>query len=203
MSDDDYRVPAIKYYQLHGLEKGHPYPQSSDSECAVASLPLISWWSNRVERTYAKFNGFSDIRILFQCFFLSLIIPFCYFNLPLWFYFSDGGYFVGKIDPDEPIFAIFFAPIIETLIFFFPLLEVARYLSLPRWFSYPLIFVFFESLHDQRHFFEHPLMWMTGYMFIVAYEAGRGRSLLHAILFCTIVHEAYNLAICLLDPSIY
>ena len=44
---------------------------------------------------------------------------------------------------------------------------------MPRWFSYPVIFIFFESLHDQRSFFEHPVMWMAGYMFIVAYEAGR------------------------------
>jgi hypothetical protein len=46
-------------------------------------------------------------------------------------------------------------------------------------------------------------MWMTGYMFIIAYEAGRTRSLLHAILFCAIVHEAYNLSVFLLDPSLY
>lgn len=205
MSEDDYRVPAIKYYQLHGLKKGKPYPGSpeSDSESFFASLRLVSWWSNRIEKTYVTFKEYSDMGILWRCFFLSLIIPFCYFNLPLWIYVLDGGYFVGKMDPDEPIFAVFFAPLFETLIFFLPLLEVARYLSLPRWFSYPLTFVFFESLHDQRNFFEHPLMWMTGYMFIVAYEAGRVRSLIHAIVFCTLVHEAYNLSIWLLDPSIY
>jgi hypothetical protein len=107
------------------------------------------------------------------------------------------------MDPHLPISAVIIAPIFETLVFFVPLLEIARAISLPRWFSYPLIFVYFESLHDQRFFFEHPIMWMTGYMFIVAYEAGRTRSLLHAILFCAIVHEAYNLSVFLLNPSLY
>jgi hypothetical protein len=44
---------------------------------------------------------------------------------------------------------------------------------------------------------------MTGYMFIVAYEAGRTRSLLHAILFCAAVHEAYNLSCYILSPALY
>ena len=64
-------------------------------------------------------------------------------------------------------------------------------------------YLLFESVHDQRSFFEHPVMWMTGYMFTVAYEAGRTRSLLHAILFCIIVHEAYNLLVCVIDPGLY
>ena len=82
-------------------------------------------------------------------------------------------------------------------------LEIFRIISLPRWFSYPLIFIFFEALHDQRSLFEHPIMWMGGYMLIVAYGAGRTRSLLHAILFCILVHEAYNLSCYLLHPALY
>ena len=164
----------------------------------------MSWWRNRVEKTYAKYKGYSDSRILFQCFLFSLLIPFVFFGLPAWFHWFAGGYFSGRgIDAGESIYAVLVAPVLETLIFFVPLLEIVRVLSMPRWFSYPLVFVFFESLHDQRYFYEHPLMWMTGYMFIVSYEAGRTRSLLHGIVFCTAVHEAYNLAVTLLDPSWY
>ena len=203
---EDWKIPAVKYHELNGLDKSHPYPKSTNdgSDFEIGSLPLFSWWCNRVEKTYAKFKGYSDIRILFQSFIFSLVIPFLYFDLPSWIHWLLGGQFGGpNMDPHEPIDAVIFAPIFETLVFFVPLLEIARYLSLPRWLSYPLIFVFFESLHSQRFFFEHPLMWMTGYMFIVAYEAGRTRSLLHAILFCVIVHEAYNLSVFLLDPSLY
>ena len=206
MSQKNFRIPAIKYYELHGLEKGHPYPSSNnkDSEFEFGSLPVIAWWRYRVEKTYAKYKGYSDFRILLQCFLFSLLIPFLCFGLPSWIHWFAGGYFSGRgMDAGESLYAIVVAPILETLIFFVPLLEIVRVLSLPRWFSYPLVFVFFESLHHQRHFYEHPLMWMTGYMFIVAYEAGRTRSLLHAIVFCAIVHEAYNLAVTLLDPSLY
>ena len=206
MSDEEHKIPAIKYYQLHGLDKNHPYPKSNESnpDSEIGSLPLISWWRHQVEKTHAKFKGYSDIRILFQSFLLSFIIPFLYFCFPAWIQWFGGKDFGGQEwGPNEPIYAVIIAPIFETLIFFVPLLEITRHLSFPRWLSYPLIFLFFESLHSQRFFFEHPLMWMTGYMFIVAYEAGRTRSLLHAIVFCTIVHEAYNLSVTLLDPSIY
>ena len=203
---DDWKIPAVKYHELHGLNKSHPYPKSTydSSGFEIGRLRLFSWWRNRVEKTYAKFKGYSDRRILVQSSLCSLFIPFLYFNLPSWIHWLLGGQFGGaKMDPHGPLSAIIFAPIFETLVFFVPLLEIARAISLPRWFSYPSIFIFFESLHDQRSFFEHPIMWMTGYMFIVAYEAGRTRSLLHAILFCAIVHEAYNLLIFLLDPSLY
>jgi len=203
---EDWKIPAVKYHELNGLDKSHPYPKSTcdGSDFEIGSLPLFSWWRDRVEKTYARFKGYSNTRILFQSFLISLIIPFVYFALPSWIHWLLGGQFGGpRMDPHLPLFAVIFAPIFETLIFFVPLLEIARAISLPRWFSYPLIFVYFESLHDQRFFFEHPIMWMTGYMFIVAYEAGRTRSLLHAILFCAIVHEAYNLSVFLLDPSLY
>ena len=206
MRDNDFRIPAIKYYELHGLEKDHPYPSSNDSSSGFefGSLPILAWWRNRVEKTYIKYKGYSDLRILLQCFLFSLLVPFLFFGLPAWIHWLAGGRFGGQfMDAGESLYAVIFAPILETLVIFLPLLELVRVLSLPRWFSYPLVFVFFESLHDQRYFFEHPFMWMTGYMFIVAYEAGRTRSLLHAIVFCAIVHEAYNLAVTLLDPSLY
>ena len=59
MSQKNFRIPAIKYYELHGLEKGHPYPSSNnkDSEFEIGSLPVIAWWRNRVEKTYAKYKG--------------------------------------------------------------------------------------------------------------------------------------------------
>ena len=206
MSSSDWKIPAIKYHQIHGLEKSHPIPEANAKAAGLesGSSTLFSWWRNRVEKTYAKYESYSDLRILFQTFLFSLIIPFLYFDLPLWIHWALGGQFGSpNVDPSEPISAVIFAPIIETLIIFLPLLEIARAISLPRWFSYPVIFIFFESLHDQRSFFEHPVMWMTGYMFIVAYEAGRTRSLLHALLFCAIVHEAYNLSCYLLSPVLY
>ena len=128
-------------------------------------------------KTYATFQGYSDIQILVRCYFFSLLIPFIYFQfLPWCLWLSGQKFYISGMDPNEPIYAVIFAPIIETLIFFFIPLEIFRVISLPRWFSYALIIFCFEGLHDQRAFFEHPIMWMTAYMFIVAYEAGRTRS---------------------------
>ena len=206
MSDTNWKIPAIKYHQLHGLDKSHPIPKTKlhGKEFEIGSIKIFAWWRNRVEKTYIKYKSFSDLRIIIQSFLFTLPLPFLYFNLLGWIHWFGGGHFYGaRMDPNEPISAIIFAPIIETLIFFFPLLEISRIISIPRWVSYPAIFFFFESLHDQRSFFEHPFMWMTGYMFIVAYEAGRTRSLLHAIVFCTIVHEAYNISCYLLNPALY
>ena len=118
-------------------------------------------------------------------------------------WFNGQNFYIHNFDPNHSIYAVFFAPIFETFIFFFIPLEIFRLISSPRWLSHALIIFFFEGVHDQRSFFEHPVMWMTGYMFIVAYEAGRTRSLLHAILFCIIVHEAYNLLVCVIDPGLY
>ena len=134
----------------------------------------------------------------------SLLIPLFSFGLPAWIHWFAGGYFSGRgMDAGESIYAVLVAPILETPIFFVPLARDCPCVVFATLVLLSFGFCFFESLHHQRHFYEHPLMWMTGYMFIVAYEAGRTRSLLHAIVFCTAVHEAYNLAVTLLDPSWY
>ena len=206
MSEADWKIPAIKYHQLHGLDDSHPYPKRNHngSEFEIGSLPVFAWWRNRVENTFQKYESYSNIRILVQSFLFSLLVPFVCFYLIHWIlWFCGTEIHLPTINPYDLVYAVIVAPILETLIIFFPLLELARLIGLPRWFSYPSIFIFFESLHDQRSFLEHPFMWMTGYMFIVAYEAGRTRSLLHAILFCAAVHEAYNLSCYLLSPTLY
>ena len=145
MSDTEWKIPAIKYHQLHGLNKSHPIPKtkSHGSEFEVGSIKICAWWRNRVEKTYAKYEAYSDIRVLVQSFLFTLPLPFLYFYLLGWIHWLGGGHFRGpRMDPTEPIFAIIFGPITETLFIFFPLLEIARIISLPRWFSYPVIFFF-------------------------------------------------------------
>ena len=205
MSETDWKIPAIKYHQLHGLDSRTPIPKrNAYPKDEIENIPILGWWKKRVENTYNTYRAYSDIRILLQCFLFCLPLPFFYFCFMDWIRWFNGLAFnISRLDPNEPIYAVIFAPIIETFIFFLIPLEIARLISLPRWFSYPLLFIFFESIHHQRSFFEHPIMWMTGYMFIVAYEAGRTRSLLHAIIFCILVHEAYNLSCYLLHPAIY
>ena len=205
MSETDWKIPAIKYHQIHGLDPSTPVPKKTDNSTnELQKVPILGWWKNRVEKTYAIYRQYTDIQILVRCYLYSLIIPFIYFNFIPWcLWFSGQEIYISGQHPNEPIYAVIFAPIIETLIFFFIPLEIFRVISIPRWFSYALIIFCFEGIHDQRAFFEHPIMWMTGYMFIVAYEAGRTRSLLHAIIFCTLVHEAYNLSCYLLHPGIY
>ena len=205
MNSDEWKIPAIKYHQLHGLHPNTQLPKRKDlSSGVIDNVPILGWWKNRIENTYNKYRKYSDIRILLQCFLFTLPVPFIYFCFMDWIRWLNGtGFNISRLDPNEPIYAVIFAPIIETFIFFLIPLEIARLISLPRWFSYPLLFFCFEGIHDQRSFFEHPVMWMTGYMFIVAYEAGRTRSILHAILFCILVHEAYNLSCYFIHPAIY
>lgn len=206
MSNTEWKIPAIKYHQLHGLDKSHPIPgkKTHGPELQIGNLKIFGWWKNRIEKTYHKYKSYSDCRIILQSSFFAMLVPFVCFDLPAWLYWFEGGTFaIRNFDPSDPISAVFFAPLIETFLVFFPLLEISRHICLPRWLSYPAIIIFFESLHDQRSFLQHPFMWMTAYMFIVAYEAGRTRSLLHALLFCTIVHEAYNISCYLLHPRLY
>ena len=206
MSNAEWKIPAIKYSELHGVEKNvsrHQKTLDQNNPRELSFPSIFNWWKNRIESTYEKYRAYSDVKILTKCYLFSLIFPFLYFDLINWIlWFCGYSISTPKMDPSFPISAVVVAPILETLIIFFPLLEISRVISLPRWFSYPAIFIFFESLHDQRSFFEHPIMWMTGYMFIVAYEAGRTRSLLHAILFCIVVHEAYNIT-CFIGPSLF
>ena len=205
MSDEEFKIPAIKYYELHGLEKGHPYPSSNnkDSEFEFGSLPVFAWWRNRVEdlRQVQGLFRFPDPSAMlpvfpshtFSLLRLAFVDPLVRRRILQWQGHGCRRILIRnrfRTHPGNPDF----------------LRPVAR--DRPRAVFASLVllsfgFCFFESLHHQRHFYEHPLMWMTGYMFIVAYEAGRTRSLLHAIVFCAIVHEAYNLAVTLLDPSLY
>ena len=55
----------------------------------------------------------------------------------------------------------FLHPFLKLLFFFLIPLEIFRLISTLRWLSYALI-ISFEGVHDQRSFFEHPVMWMTG-----------------------------------------
>ena len=190
---------------MHGISHHSFNSREEDlSINRIGNLPLIRFWKQRVEKTYNTYRNYSEKRIIIQCFLFSLPLPFIYFDLMDWIrWFNGQKFYIHHFDPNHSIYAVFFAPIFETFIFFLIPLEIFRLISTPRWLSYALIIFFFEGVHDQRSFFEHPVMWMTGYMFIVAYEAGRTRSLLHAILFCIIVHEAYNLFVSVINPALY
>ena len=57
MSDTNWKIPAIKYHQLHGLDKSHPLPKTKlhGKEFEIGSIKIFAWWRNRVEKTYIKY----------------------------------------------------------------------------------------------------------------------------------------------------
>ena len=108
------------------------------------------------------------------------------------------------VRPTPRFFSIIFAPALETLIWFLPILEIARLIRIPQWMAIPTFAFFFEFiLHTHRDFAAHLIMYPACIMLVVAYEAPRRRSILHAFTFAAAVHEAYNFSIHMLSPLMY
>ena len=51
MSETDWKIPAIKYHQIHGLDPSTPVPKKTDNSTnELQKVPILGWWKNRVKR---------------------------------------------------------------------------------------------------------------------------------------------------------
>lgn len=138
----------------------------------------------------------NESRVLLESYLLCSLLPVAFFTLPSWSEVGNGRiYRDGVVDYSMGLIAILFAPILETLFIFAPILEICRVLKArPLWVV--LCFaLFFECIHTQRDFIGHLALYPTMISMTMLYLAMRKKSFLHAVLFTAVVHEVYNFTV--------
>ena len=149
-----------------------------------------------LERMIARWSGLNESRVLLESYLLCSLLPVVFFTLPSWSEVGNGRiYRDGVVDYSMGLIAILFAPILETLFIFAPILELCRVLKArPLWVV--LCFaLFFECIHTQRDFLGHLALYPTMISMTMLYLAMRKKSFLHAVLFTAVVHEVYNFTV--------
>jgi len=149
-----------------------------------------------LERMIVRWSGLNESRVLLESYLLCSLLPVVFFTLPSWSEVGNGRiYRDGVVDYSMGLIAILFAPILETLFIFAPILELCRVLKArPLWVV--LCFaLFFECIHTQRDFLGHLALYPTMISMTMLYLAMRKKSFLHAVLFTAVVHEVYNFTV--------
>ncbi len=149
-----------------------------------------------LERMITRWSGLNESRVLLESYLLCSLLPVVFFTLPSWSEVGNGRiYRDGVVDYSMGLTAILFAPILETLFIFAPILELCRALKArPLWVV--LCFaLFFECIHTQRDFLGHLALYPTMLCMTMLYVAMRKKSFLHAVLFTAVVHEVYNFTV--------
>ena len=133
-----------------------------------------------------------------------MVVPSIFYLLPAWFMVSDGRvHREGLVDYSMGLLAIFFAPVLETIFIFVPILEICRYLKVRSIWTVLGFALFFELLHTQRGLWEHCLLYPTMISMTLLYLAMREKSFLQAIVFTIAVHEFYNFTVVMGSPLTY
>ena len=149
-----------------------------------------------LERLIARWSGLNESRVLLESYLLCSLLPVVFFTLPSWSEVGNGRiYRDGVVDYSMGLIAILFAPILETLFIFAPILELCRVLKArPLWVV--LCFaLFFECIHTQRDFLGHLALYPTMISMTMLYLAMRKKSFLHAVLFTAVIHEFCNFTV--------
>ncbi len=157
-----------------------------------------------LERMIARWSGLNESRVLLESYLLCSLLPVVFFTLPSWSEVGNGRiYRDGVVDYSMGLIAILFAPILETLFIFAPILELCRVLKArPLWVV--LCFaLFFECIHTQRDFLGHLALYPTMISMTMLYLAMRKKSFLHAVLFTAVVHEVYNFTVVMGNANTY
>ena len=87
----------------------------------------------------------------------------------------------GLFDYGLGLGAILFAPIIETVFIFVPILEILRLFKIKPIWTILGFAMFFEALHTQRGFFEHLILYPTMISMTMLYISMRKKTFLHAL----------------------
>jgi len=152
--------------------------------------------SSPLERLILRWSVLSEPRVLLEAYLACSLLPFLFSILPSWVAVSGGPiHRDGVVDYSMGLDAILFAPILETVFIFVPILEICRFFKArPLWVV--LCFaLFFELLHTQRDFLGHLMLYPTMVSMTLVYLAMRGKSFLYALLFTIVVHELYNFTV--------
>ena len=120
--------------------------------------------------------------------------------VPTWSAYFSGAFTRDYlVNPGRSISAILYGPIIETIIYFVPILEICRKLKASPTWVVLLFALFFEMLHG-RGLLGHLLLYPTNVTLTVLYLSMRERSFWHAFLFTATIHELYNFLVSVGNP---
>jgi hypothetical protein len=157
-----------------------------------------------LEKSVIRWHTLTEGRVLFESYISCSLLPVLLFILPEWVMVSNGRvHRGGLVDYSNGLGAILFAPIVETIFIFVPILEVCRYFKFkPSWVILGFA-LFFELLHTQRGFLGHLILYPTMISMTILYLSMRRKSFLHALLFTGAVHEFYNFTVVMASPMTY
>ena len=159
---------------------------------------------NFFDRIIIRWNRVGEVRVLGESYLFCVTVPLIFYLLPEWIMVSGGKiHREGLFDYGLGLGAILFAPIIETVFIFVPILEILRLFKIKPIWTILGFAMFFEALHTQRGFFEHLILYPTMISMTVLYISMRKKTFLHALLFTGAVHEFYNFTVVMASPMTY
>ncbi|MBT7649491.1 MAG: hypothetical protein HN553_00755 [Opitutae bacterium] len=159
---------------------------------------------NFFDRIIIRWNRVGEVRVLAESYLFCVTVPLIFYLLPEWIMVSGGKiHREGLFDYGLGLGAILFAPIIETVFIFVPILEILRLFKIKPIWTILGFAMFFEGLHTQRGFFEHLILYPTMVSMTVLYITMRKKTFLHALLFTGAVHEFYNFTVVMASPMTY
>ena len=159
---------------------------------------------NFFDRIIIRWNRVGEVRVLGESYLFCVTVPLIFYLLPEWIMVSGGKiHREGLFDYGLGLGAILFAPIIETVFIFVPILEILRLFKIKPIWTILGFAMFFEVLHTQRGFFEHLILYPTMVSMTVLYISMRKKTFLHALLFTGAVHEFYNFTVVMASPMTY
>ena len=151
----------------------------------------------------SRWQRISEGRVLGESFLFCSLLPCLFMVVPTWSAYFSGAFTRDYlVNPGRSISAILYAPIIETIIYFVPILEICRKLKASPTWVVLLFALFFEMLHT-RSLYGHFVLYPTNVTLTVLYLSMRERSFWHAFLFTAVVHEFYNLFVSVANPLSY
>ena len=159
---------------------------------------------NFFEKLILRWSTISESKVLLESYLICIFVPLIFYLVPEWMMVSNGKiHREGLYDYSSGLSAILFAPIIETIFIFVPVLEFLKFCKIKPIWTILGFAMFFELLHTQRGFFQHLILYPTMISMTVVYLSMRKKSFLHALLFTGVVHEFYNFTVVMASPLTY
>ena len=159
---------------------------------------------NVIDRIIRRWSTYSELKLLAITLPSTILLPVAFLYIPAWSYaISNDFYGMENYTLPEIIQIILFAPVLETLALFVPVLEVSRRLGYTGSRSAILFALVFEALHFHRELYDHMYLFFVGLIFVMVYVALRRRSFLSAVVTTMSLHMLYNVIVMLLDPNTY
>ena len=159
---------------------------------------------NVIDRIIRRWSTYSELKLLAITLMLTVALPVVFLYIPAWSYaLSNNFYGMENYTLPEVMQIVIYAPVLETLLLFLPVLEIARRLGYTGSRSAVVFALIFEALHFHRELYDHLYLFFVGLIFVMVYVALRRRSFISAVVTTMSLHMFYNTIVLLLDPNTY